>query len=62
MKCMCRVRLTPSLERRSLGGAEVLRRVTIVTDPRKLAYLKAEVKKRQREVARRVHEASLRNR
>ncbi len=61
MKCMCRVRLTASWDRRSSGGAEVLRWVTIVTDPRKLAYLKAEVKKRQREVTRRVHEASLRS-
>ncbi len=60
MKCICRVRLTPSWDRRNFAGTGLLRPVTIVTDPKKLAYLKAEVKNREREVERRLHEANLR--
>jgi len=59
-KCMCRVRLTPSWDKRNFAGTRLLRPVTVVTDPKKLAYLKAEVKKREREVERRLHEANLR--
>jgi len=59
-KCICRVRLTPSWDRRNVAGTGLFRPVTIVNDPQKLAYLKAQVKKRQREVERRVHEANLR--
>jgi hypothetical protein len=46
MNQMCRHRLTPSRRKRQLSSAEILRHARIVTDPEKLAYLKAEVEKR----------------
>ena len=48
-KRMCRELLTPSWRRRQFECAELLRHVRVVTDPKKLAYLNAEVERRARE-------------
>jgi hypothetical protein len=49
MKRRCREPLTPSWRRRKFECAELLRHVRVVTDPKKLAYLNAEVERRARE-------------
>jgi hypothetical protein len=49
MKRLCRQLLTPSWRRRKFECAELLRHVRVVTDPKKLAYLSAEVERRARE-------------
>ena len=46
---MCRELLTRSWRGRQFECAELLRHVRIVTDPKKLAYLNAEVERRARE-------------
>ncbi len=48
-KRLCRELLTPSWRRRKFECAELLRHVRVVTDPKKLAYLNAEVERRARE-------------
>ena len=49
MKRLCRELLTPSWRRRRFECAELRRHVRVVTDPKKLAYLHAEVERRARE-------------
>jgi hypothetical protein len=49
MKRLCRDFLTPSWRRRQFDCAELLRHIRVVTDPKMLAYLNAEVEKRARE-------------
>ena len=49
MKRRCREPLKPSLRKRSFECAELLRHVRVVTDPKELAYLNAEVERRARE-------------
>ena len=48
-KRRCREPLKPSLRTRSFECAELLRHLRIVTDPKELAYLNAEVERRARE-------------
>jgi hypothetical protein len=48
-KRLCRELLTPSWRRRKFECTELLRHVRVVTDPKKLAYLNAEVERRARE-------------
>lgn len=48
MKRMCRQFLIPSWHSRQLTVAQLLRHATVVTDPKKLAFLKAEVEKCKR--------------
>jgi hypothetical protein len=47
MKRMCRETVTPRWRRRQLAVTELLRHARIVTDPKKLAYLNAEVARRK---------------
>jgi hypothetical protein len=49
MKRLCRGPLTPSWRGRNFECAELLSHVRVVTDPKKLAYLNAEVERRARE-------------
>jgi hypothetical protein len=49
MKGLCRDFVSPSWRRRQFDWAELLRHIRIVTDPKMLAYLNAEVEKRARE-------------
>jgi hypothetical protein len=49
MKRLCRKFLVPSWRRRRFDCGELLRHIRIVTDPKKLAYLNAEVERRARE-------------
>jgi hypothetical protein len=46
MKRICRIHVTSSQRKRELRSAEILRHARVITDPAKLAYLYAEVEKR----------------
>lgn len=43
MKRMCHAMLTSSVGRRELAVTELLRNATVITDPKKLAFLNAKV-------------------